>query len=47
MIILQQKKAILVNYEISSGNPDSSPGIYPTIDKVAQYILAADNRREN
>ena len=46
MLILNQKKVILVNDETSMRNPDSSSGIYLTAAKVAQGGLVADNRRE-
>ena len=47
MIILQQNKSGLVNYETSRRNPDSSLVIYLTAAKVAQCRLVVDNRREN
>ena len=46
MAILNQKKAILVNDETSMRNPDYSLVIYLIADKVAQYRLVAENRRE-
>ena len=45
-MILNKKKVTLVNDETSSRNPDSSLGIYLTTDKVSQYRLVAENRRE-
>ena len=46
MMTIHQKKAILVNDKKSRRNPDLSLGIYLTADKVAQWRLVADNRRE-
>ena len=46
MMILQQRKVRLVKDETSGRNPDSSSGIYPTATKLAQCILAAENRTE-
>ena len=46
MMILHQKKVILVHYETSRRNPGSSSGIYLTASKVAQCRPMAENRRE-
>ena len=46
MAILTQQMAILANDETSMRNPDSSPGIYFTTDKVVQCRLVVDNSRE-
>ena len=45
-MIMQQKKVILLNYEQSRRNPDSSLVIYLTADKVVQYRLVSKNSRE-
>ena len=37
---------IFVNDETSMKNPDLSSGIYLTADKVAQFRLVVENRRE-
>ena len=46
MAVLNQKKVILVNDEKSMRNPSSSSIIYLTADKVAQFTLVDENRRE-
>ena len=46
MMTPQKKKAILVNDETSSNNPDLISRIYLTAAKVAQCILVDENRRE-
>ena len=46
MTIINQKKVIFVNDETSTSNPDFSTGIYLTADKVLQFRLVYDNRRE-
>ena len=46
MMILQQKKVILVKYETSRRNPDLNLVIYLAADKVEQYRLVAENRIE-
>ena len=43
MTILDQNKVRLVNYETSMRNPDYSLVIYLTVDKVAQFIMVAQN----
>ena len=45
-MILNQRKAILVNDETSIRNLDSNTGIYLTAAKVAHYRLVADNKRK-
>ena len=44
-MILHQKNVILVNYETSRRNPDSSSGIYLAATKVAQCRVVDENRR--
>ena len=46
MMILQKNNARLVNDETSRRNPDFSLVIYLIADKLAQYILVDNNRRE-
>ena len=44
--MLQQNKMNLNNDVTTRKNPDSSPGIYLTAAKVAQYRLVAENKRD-
>ena len=46
MTIINKKKARLVNDETYMRNHNQSTIIYPTSDKVLQYRLVDENRRE-
>ena len=46
MMMLQQNKVNSNNDVTTRKNPDSSPGIYLTAAKVAQYRLVAENKRD-
>ena len=47
MMILKHKKVKLENEDsVTSRNPDSTPGIYLTAVKLAQFRQVAKNRRE-
>ena len=46
MMMINQKKVILVNDETSMRNPDPSTGIYLTTAKVAPCRLVVVNRIE-
>ena len=45
MMIIQQKKLILVNDENSRRNPDSDLVIYLNADKLSQCRLVGENRK--
>ena len=45
-MITKQEKVRLIHDVTSRRNPDSNLGIYLTADKVAQYRLVDENRRE-
>ena len=46
MAILNPKKLRLVNDETSMRNPDSGLGIYLTTDKVSQFRLTDEKKKE-